>query len=222
MAFSFSPRIVTDGLVLYLDAANQYSYPGAGTTWSDISRSGNNGVLTNGPTYNSANGGSIVLDGTNDFVVATSVRNLQNLNSNFTINVFTKPSVASYGNIIVLADTGYANECQLVLNSTTIYVTKYGGTQLISGGSISPNVWYNITYVQNNSVGFLYINGNLIQSNAITPQTSAISNIILGSYNTSGPQPYGGNIAIAQIYNRALSAAEILQNYNATKTRFGL
>ena len=68
MAFSFSPRIVTDGLVLYLDAANQRSYPGSGTTWSDISRGGNNGTLVNGPTFDPGNGGSIVFDGVDDYV----------------------------------------------------------------------------------------------------------------------------------------------------------
>jgi len=72
MAFSYSPKIATDGLVLCLDAANNRSYPGSGTAWTDLSRGGNNGALTNGPTFNSANGGSIVFDGTNDYVQVTS------------------------------------------------------------------------------------------------------------------------------------------------------
>ena len=68
MAFNYSPKIVTDGLVLYMDAANSKSYVSGSTTWNDISRSGNNGTLINGPTFNSSNGGSIVFDGTNDYV----------------------------------------------------------------------------------------------------------------------------------------------------------
>ena len=67
MALHHSPRIVTSGLVLALDAADRNSYPGSGTTWTDLSGNANNGTLTNGPTFNSANGGSIVFDGTNDF-----------------------------------------------------------------------------------------------------------------------------------------------------------
>jgi hypothetical protein len=67
MAFNYSPKIVTDGLVLYLDAANPKSYPGTGTAWNDISRGGNNGTLVNGPTFDSTNGGSIVFDGVNDY-----------------------------------------------------------------------------------------------------------------------------------------------------------
>ena len=68
MAFNYSPNIITDGLVLYLDAANTKSYPGSGTTWRDLSKSQLNGTLTNGPTFNSSNGGSIVFDGVDDYV----------------------------------------------------------------------------------------------------------------------------------------------------------
>jgi hypothetical protein len=87
MAFNYSPRIVTDGLVLYLDAANPRSYPGSGTTWSDLSRGGNNGVLTNGPTFNSANNGSIVFDGTNDFIQCS---NRTTINLGLTIETVIK------------------------------------------------------------------------------------------------------------------------------------
>lgn len=212
--------IVQNGLVLNLDAAVTDSYPGNGTIWRDLSGNGNNGTLTNGPTFNAANGGSVVFDGSNDYVVASSVKNIPNLNADFTINLFTKPIVSNYGNIFVLANSTYVNECQVLLSYNTIYVTKYGGSVLIQGGLIFLNLWYNIVYIQNNNTGILYINGSQIASNSIVPQTTATSNIILGAYNTGGPQPYGGHTAIAQVYNRALSAAEILKNYNATKGRF--
>ena len=68
MSFSFSPKIVTDGLVLYLDAANTRSYVSGSTVWTDLSRVGNNGLLINGPTFNSLNNGSIVFNGTNQYV----------------------------------------------------------------------------------------------------------------------------------------------------------
>ena len=73
MSFSYSPKIITDGLVLYLDAANPYSYVSGSTVWNDISRGGNNGTLINGPTFSSANNGSIVFDGTNDYVINNTV-----------------------------------------------------------------------------------------------------------------------------------------------------
>ena len=75
MAISYNPRIVTDGLVLALDAGNPKSYPGSGTTWTDLSGNGNNGTLTNGPTYSSANGGSIVFDGVDDYAEITDSSN---------------------------------------------------------------------------------------------------------------------------------------------------
>jgi hypothetical protein len=78
MAVNYSPKIITDGLVLYLDAANTRSYPGSGTVWSDLSRGGNNGTLRNGPTFNSGNGGSIVFDGVNDYASFPNNTNLDN------------------------------------------------------------------------------------------------------------------------------------------------
>ena len=78
MATKYSPKTVTDGLLLSFDAANTKSYPKSGTTWSDLSGNGNTGTLTNGPTFNSANGGSIVFDGVDDYV---NVANASSLNS---------------------------------------------------------------------------------------------------------------------------------------------
>ena len=71
MAFNYSPKVVTDGLVLYLDAANPNSYASGSTSWNDISRGGNNGTLFNGPTFNAGNGGSILFDGIDDFIQCT-------------------------------------------------------------------------------------------------------------------------------------------------------
>ena len=89
MAFSYSPKIVTDGLVLYLDAANTKSFTSGSAVWNDLGRGGNNGALTNGPTYSSANGGSIVFDGTDDYIKVNARTNINNL-STLTINIFAK------------------------------------------------------------------------------------------------------------------------------------
>ena len=78
MSFHYFPKIVTDGLIFYVDASNPKSYDTTGTTWNDISRNNNNGVLTNGPTYNSSNLGNIVFDGTNDFVQFNSIQKFVN------------------------------------------------------------------------------------------------------------------------------------------------
>ena len=113
MAFSFSSKVVTDGLVLYLDAANTKSYPGSGTAWSDLSRSGNNGTLTNGPTFNSARGGAIVLDGADDYIAINNIQTTSNFTYDFIFDIsnFTDTSDnslvkgnAAYGGKIITFD----------------------------------------------------------------------------------------------------------------------
>ena len=115
MAFNYSPNIITDGLVLYLDAANTKSYPGSGTTWRDLSKSQLNGTLTNGPTFNSANGGSIVFDGTNDYVDnigdLSSFSFIQNTNI-FSVSFWFKVDIINtenrlMGNTITTAEKGF-------------------------------------------------------------------------------------------------------------------
>ena len=88
MAFNFSPKVVTEGLVLYLDAANTKSYVSGSTTWSDLSRSRNNGTLVNGPTFNSSNGGFIRCDGTNDYIEVLDNNSLDFGSGNFTVVLF--------------------------------------------------------------------------------------------------------------------------------------
>ena len=98
MAIKHSPRIVTDGLVLYLDAANTKSYPGSGTTWTDISGKSNNGTLTNGPTFDSGNKGTIVFDGSNDYVSETSGLSDSLLQGDWSISFWANFDVVNTGN----------------------------------------------------------------------------------------------------------------------------
>ena len=104
MALSHSPRIVTNGLVLALDAANIKSYPGSGTTWTDLSGIGNNGTLTNGPTYSSANGGSLVFNGTDNYVSLPA--NSINTNADLTLNYWVKTPLPGSGGAYTLS-SGY-------------------------------------------------------------------------------------------------------------------
>ena len=232
MAFNYSPKVVTDGLVLYLDAANTKSYPGSGITWTDLSRSGNSSEL-NGPTFNSANGGSIVFDGTNDFVEIQNQIQFDQTDP-FTLSSWVKSNVSN----------------ELIINNENILYTGYrlninvnanieiGLRSSISDdiaietlNSINANTWYHIvgTYDGTSNVSGMkiYINGveedtNTI-SNTLTSSTLSNQRTLLGIRRLSPPpDPLRGNIANVQIYNRALSTQEVLQNYNATKTRFGL
>jgi len=221
-------NIVTNGLVLDLDAAKRDSYPGSGTTWNNILDFQNNGTLTNGPTYSNLNAGSIVFDGVNDYVALGTFNGLGSTNR--TISVWFKATSlpASSGRIITFP----ANDTSTDTPAFTMTLTSLGVLQCGFGGS--PYNGYNssISYTLNTWVNIVAsITGNTMISyknsvslGSVTTTGTVSSNPIgyLGRYNGNYGQYVTGNISSIQLYNRALSAQEILQNYNATKTRYGL
>ena len=210
------PAIVTNGLILNLDAGFTPSYPTTGTAWYDISSGGNNGTLINGPTFSSANSGSIVFDGVDDYA-STTISYSATASINLWIYPITGPGVFQYGDGSVGLPI-----CLLDYTNTNlrVYVNNYYTTY---SSVLTLNQWNNICLTLNPSIPqyTLYINNSLIGTgniqNTLPAQTGIV---ILGDHNFTS----NGNsrIASAQVYNRALSAAEILQNYNATKSRFGL
>jgi hypothetical protein len=217
-------KVVTSGLTLAFDAGNLVSYGGDGTTWYDMTSNGNNGTLTNGATYSGGTVPSIVLDGVDDYVIKSNVTGLPNLESNFTIEAFIRPTSANYGNIAVLANSSYNLECQLLYTVNKVLVTKYGGDILVTANNNSVPMynWSHIVYRQENNNGSIYINGQLNVSSSIIPQTATTTNFLLGVYNTTAPQPFGGNYGMVRVYNRALSASEISQNFNTYRRRYGI
>jgi hypothetical protein len=236
MAFNYSPKIVTDGLVLYLDAANQYSYVSGSTSWNDISRGGNNGTLTNGPTYSSANGGSIVFDGTNDYVTIPYQLSLR-LSSQGTLNVWCYPTTLSQGQfagLIGMTTSGTSGGQSYLIhwrkfNNTIQAAIQNNGTYNIIETPLPTSIaWYNFTFTWNGSFLNLYQNGisvatpiaQTINAQALTAGVDVGGRMFQGDGGNQGY--FTGYIPNTQIYNRALSATEVLQNYNATKTRFGL
>jgi hypothetical protein len=223
MAFNYSPKIVTDGLVLYLDAANQYSYVSGSTSWNDISRGGNNGTLVNGPTYNSANGGSIVFDGVDDYINCGNSLNLQITTGTLSAWVKATSSVNGIYRAIICKQLAWG----LFVLDNILVTYDWGNvasrpTTITVGNSIWCNVCMSFTETtgtpSNNAT--IYVNGLPVLTTTIKNVNQNI-NCFIG-YGNSSNQYVIGNIASTQIYNRALSATEVLQNYNATKTRFGL
>jgi len=217
-------KIVTNGLVLNLDAAQRRSYPTTGITWTDLSGNGNNGTLTNGPTYNSANGGSIVFDGTNDIV------NTSYISSNaFTWSVWFKTNVVSsgYRNIISIPSPNYM---LLLMDGSTpnlgFWTSDALSGQSLSTPTIAVNTWYNAVFVrEGNSItnGYKTYVNSVSYGSANTGNWSASNTISLGGRtNDGGIQFMNGNISQVSIYNRALTSTEITQNFNALKSRFGL
>jgi len=226
MAFNYSPKIVTNGLVLCLDASNVKSYVSGSTSWNDLTSNQNIGVLTNGPTFNSSNGGSIVFDGSNDYVKLPNSSIFQL--SNFTFNAWVKTSLTNTNQFIIDCSSNFSAGYGYSLRITSgnkIRFWSYDATYYLDSiTTVSTNTWYNITSTYDNTSGVqkIYINGILDLSNTAAGfAISTISYLQIGSAQIFGMY-LGGNISYIQFYNRALSSTEILQNYNATKTRFGL
>jgi hypothetical protein len=215
--------------VLNLDAANPRSYPQPynGVTWFDISGNSHNGTLTNGPIYNAANGGSIVFDGTNDFIKPPNSTTLQL--TNFTLSSWIKVNIINANQFIIDTSTegSFGSGYSYRINSVNkIRFWAYNANGLLdSNSSIVNGVWYNIVSTYNNTskLQTIYINGVLDNSNTYS-QTFVVSNV--SNLQIGGSQVLGGylngNIAQTSIYNRALSATEVLQNFNATRARFGV
>ena len=222
MGIARGPKIVTNGIVLALDAADKSSYPGTGTTWRDLSGNSNNGTLTNGPTFSAANGGSIVYDGVDDTVSCNLVTSDAN---NVTMEAWFKATTLPGDRGLMLNGNGGSSGYGLQFGAcgtagTTLYVF-FGGLNcnVVSYGTLVTNTWYQAVYTRTTSPGIsniLYINGISRSTN-----TSSNPNAPAGS-TLIGHSAFNGNISIARIYNRALTATEVLQNYNATKSRFGL
>ena len=236
MAFNYSPKGVTDGLVLYLDAANSNSYVSGSTTWRDISRGGNDGTLVGGPTFDSGNGGSIVFDGTNDYL--TTSQSLPSLQGNpiFSIGGWFKRSGDWSGGATWGFGAPNKNINSYNFNLTnTIGIDLYGNTSYNTNQTYSLTDWKHIIWTYNgsgftttniiiyiNSVPYTGTNLTVIRNSGATPNVSG-SSLALGRVSPTENAYYGkpiiGNF---MVYNKVLSPTEVLQNYNATKTRFGL
>jgi hypothetical protein len=225
---TISPGIVTDGLVLWLDAGIAPSYAGSGTTWTDISGNRNNGTLTNGPTFNSANGGSIVFDGVNDYT---------NLGSNFTYPIFTISLWVNAGSTQVqyadIFDNNHTGQRNFVLQQNNNNTNQYAfGASDASGGisgsgsiNLTANTWTNIsiTFTPSDRV-IAYVNGTFHSQGALANNRNILyqAQVLRLAAWAAGGRSWNGRIANFISYNRVLSSSEILQNFNAQKALFGL
>jgi hypothetical protein len=227
MSVSGGPNISEEGLVLYLDAANTKSYPRSGTTWTDLSGNNNTGTLTNGPTFNGGNGGSIVFDGTNDFVTiphTTLLNPTLSMTLSAWINVTTFTTFMSiFGKGSTVSGAGGYDF--RIDSSTTLNLVKYfiDDQTITLSTALSTNIWYNITAVQSSTKVDYFINGITVgsYSNTAAYQTNTLEFRIARDRSTI-PIYTPANIAGVMFYTRVLTAAEILQNFNATRSRFGV
>lgn len=220
--------IITSGLVLNLDASNSASYSGTGTTWTDLSGSGNNGTIISGTTYSNINGGTMVFSGALNNRVQT---NFAPTFTDFTVCVWFKDNGSpQYGRLI---DKDYVNGFHLQRNNTT--ANSWGGGIKEAGIpygiylTLTDGQWHFLTSIRSGTTHTLYGDGitNKV-SNTVYAAALSATNIAIGSWSGgygSAPwnnQVFKGSVPQVLIYNRALSEAEVMQNFNATKSKYGI
>ena len=225
-------NIVTDGLVLNLDAARKDSYNRTGTTWNDISGNGNNGTLTNGPTFDSDNAGSINFDGTNDYISFPSSFNATTagLNGYHSVEMWVYPNRTSNGNdgLFRCRLGGTGKYLHYIIRSNRFHLGWYS---IDTGGSqvISPNNWYHVVFLfDTDDRQKIYINGSLDRAGSVLADNPNLldgkffnggtASIQIGYYSTH----FQGRMPSCRVYNRALSADEVQQNFNALRGRYGI
>ena len=230
------PDVSENGLVLALDAGNTKSYPGSGTTWTDLSGNGNNATLVNTPTYSSSNGGNLAFDGVDDYGYIDYSASLAPTSA---ISgggwIYYSDWNTSSGNIFSkLQSSGYA--LQHSSGGAQVYLlVRLGGAYRSSAfsKSLMNSGWNHIFGTFDGRYIIMYLNGNAVGTpydygSVTTIQYSVNNNLAIGRDAAAGSSnSVEGNLTNAtisnlQIYNRALTSSEIQQNYNATKSRFGL
>ena len=229
--FTGASPIITDGLVFAVDAANYKSYQGSGTTWTDLASS-NNGTLTNGPTFDSGNGGSIDFDGSNDYIDFGDFDNTQ-VSSAITLSIWFN---ASYSNRKLLIGNGggwsAGGFCMFMYSNKVRFELQGTGKKALDIPTSFFGQWQNMVGTWENG-GLMrgYVNGSQVITTSGITTISSNSNtgyLRMGGKGTNPGAPGLGtgyantNIALTQIYSKALTADKILQNYNSLKPRFNL
>ena len=234
MGTSYNPKIVTNGLVLNLDAANKKSYPGTGTSWYDLTKNKYNFTLYNSPTYSSLNNGILTFSKTS-LQYAEYSATLSSL-SNWTVETWVKftttPASSSQVTALIVGIYNGANLnfCIGTTNSPTDYTIRagfYNGAwrQSSIGHSPSAETWYSYTATYDGSNIILYVNGILFNSTGYIGTSQSGGGVRIArrwDSTLTSTNLTDGSVSIARLYNKALIANEVLQNYNATKGRFGL
>ena len=224
MAIFYNPRTITDGLVLCLDAANSKSYPGSGTTWTDLSGITSSGELVNSPVYNSSNLGFFQFV-TDDF--ARIANNTALDTQTPTVEVWVKTNATNQNGFWFEKGTVNSQYSLFQQGSVIQWRMNIGGITNLSTTTatyMNTSNWYQVVGTYTSGTRRLYINGVQVNSDTrsgtIATNSGGMSIGVYGGFSGSRGYYYNGNLSICRVYNRALTAAEIQQNFNATKSRF--
>ncbi len=219
------PNIITDGLVLHLDAANTKSYPGSGNTWFDLSGNGNDGTLVNGVTRSNNNSGVMDFDGSDDYIT------LGNFDwftpAQLTIEVYTKRK--NNGGTEFSCEVAKDGSFYLRLDKTAVEFRTWTDISGDSGndyfGGFDFEKWYYMVGTYDGSVKKVYldgikrsqeysVSGNILPGNGLP--------LLIGGRNSAGSYIMDADIGVVILRDYALTPQEVLQNYNATKSRFNI
>jgi hypothetical protein len=239
MSVNYNPKIITDGLSLCLDAANPKSYPGSGTTWTDLSGSGNNGTLVNGPSYSSANKGTFAFDGVNDYVaLPTNFFNFPSI-SNFSISLWFKSSQTTGATLFGQQNSSNPSSASgwvpvIYLRSDGLvraepFWTGSVNNAILSTNALNDDTWHNVTTTFGSGVHKLYIDGifNSQQSGLSLTSYTSVYYYFLGAGYASSTRNLGniylsGEISNFDFYSITLTESEVRQNFQALRGRYGI
>jgi hypothetical protein len=213
-------NIVTNGLILNFDSSKTNSYSGFGNTIYDLSGFGNTGTLTNGPTFSGLNGGAIVFDGVDDYVISSVNSGISGTASR-SICAWAKFNNISSSVVCGIGDAAVDNNLFELQAYQNKMIGHPYGSAIFSQTTLSTGVWYFAAYTYDGTTCKLYLNG-ILEASENRVLTTINTPFSLGKKGFNPNSNMNGSISNAQLYNRALTQQEILQNYNATKSRFGL
>jgi len=218
-------QVIQDGLVLNLDAGVSSSYPGSGTTWTDLSGNGNNVTLTNSPTYNSS---GYFSTGSTGYFTGSGSASIPTGNSSYTMIVWARlSSWASRRGLISIGGFGIGSQSNALRTSddTTLgnFIHYWWGNDLTisnNNANLANGTWFMVTAQFDGTNRRVWANTTNVGSD--TPAGHNVTSTTIQVGNTYSTEYFQGDIAIAQIYNKALTASEIQQNFNALRSRFGI
>ena len=229
MSFNFSPKIVTDGLILYLDASNPKSLLSGDTIWYDISKLSKSPTTVNSPTFTNEKGGGLIFDGINDYVtLGTDQDYYFNLTKPYTISIWFKSNSLSTMGLVTRYNAGVRGNyfLKFLLNGAIMFNREISPFNLFSNGILSTGVVNNVVISYDGTYQKIHLNGifdrQQLSGNIVQNQSNI--NLLIGTSQLFGnpTEFFNGTIYNVKIYNKGLSDNEILQNYNTLKTRFGL